>query len=113
MFALYAWTVAGSAAEPEARAAAFAARILLFLALLFATRSRTRSVLATMREPNAALWWITLGALAALAVSIYVPGAAALFKFSALGPAQLGLAAAAGIAGVAWVELLKLRGKAR
>ncbi|MDH5212163.1 MAG: cation transporting ATPase C-terminal domain-containing protein, partial [Betaproteobacteria bacterium] len=69
--------------------------------------------LATLREPNAALWWITLGALAALAVSIYVPGAAMLFKFSALGPAQLGLAAAAGIAGVAWLELLKLGVKAR
>ncbi|MDH3318281.1 MAG: cation-translocating P-type ATPase [Betaproteobacteria bacterium] len=113
VFALYGLTVAGGAADTEARAAAFTAIVLSNLALLFATRSRTRSVFATMREPNAALWWITLGALAALAVSIYVPGAAALFKFSALGPAQLGLAAAAGIAGVAWVELLKLGRKAR
>jgi len=113
VFALYGWTVAGGAVDSEARAAAFAAIVLSNLGLLFATRSRTRSIVATLREPNAALWWITLGALSALAVSIYVPGAAALFKFSALGPAQLGLAAAAGIAGVAWVELLKLGRKAR
>jgi Ca2+-transporting ATPase len=66
-----------------------------------------------LREPNAALWWITLGALAALGVAIYVPWAAPLFKFSALGAAELALAAGAGVAGVAWYELLKLSAKMR
>jgi Ca2+-transporting ATPase len=66
-----------------------------------------------LREPNAALWWITSGALAALAAAIYVPSAAAMFRFSPLGAAELMVAAAAGIAGVAWYELLKLKRGAR
>jgi Ca2+-transporting ATPase len=112
VFAAYWWTVQSGAADGVARAVAFAAIVFSNLALLFATRSRTRTVLATLREPNAALWAITLAALAALAAVIYLPAAADIFRFAPLGPAQLSLAAAAGIAGVAWVELFKLKGRA-
>jgi hypothetical protein len=77
------------------------------------TRSRRRTALATLREPNAALRWITLGALAALAVAIYVPAAAAVFKFAPLGALELAIAAGAGVAGVAWVELPKLAARTR
>jgi Ca2+-transporting ATPase len=111
VFGAYWWTIAGGAGGAEARAVGFSAIVFSNLALLFATRSRTRTAFAMWREPNAALWWITLAALAALAVALYVPAAAALFRFSAPGPAQLGLAAGAGIAGVAWIELHKLMAK--
>jgi len=107
VFGVYWWTAAGGAPHDEARAAGFAAIVLGNLALLFATRSRSRSLWATLREPNAPLWWITLGALAALAAALYVPPVAELFKFAPLGPAQLALAAAAALAGVAWIELAK------
>jgi len=107
VFGVYWWAAAGGAPHDEARAAGFAAIVLGNLALLFATRSRSRSLWATLREPNAPLWWITLGALAALAAALYVPPVAALFKFTPLGPAQLVLAAAAALAGVAWIELAK------
>jgi Ca2+-transporting ATPase len=112
VFAAYWWTLRGGASDSTARTVAFAAIVLSNLALLFATRSRTRTVLATLREPNAALWVITLGALAALGAAIYVPAAAAIFRFSPLGATELTVAAAAGLAGVAWVELLKLKGRA-
>jgi len=113
VFAAYWWALDSGRSEAGARTIAFAAIVSSNLALLFATRSRNRTVLATLREPNAALWWITLGALAALAAAIYVPAAAAIFRFSPLGAAELMVAAAAGIAGVAWIELLKLKGGAR
>jgi Ca2+-transporting ATPase len=113
VFAAYWWALAGGRPDSEARAVGFAAIVFSNLALLFVTRSRRRTALATLREPNAALWWITLGALAALGVAIYVPWAGALFKFSALGAAELALAAGAGVAGVAWYELLKLSAKMR
>jgi Ca2+-transporting ATPase len=113
VFAAYWWALAGGRSDSEARAVGFAAIVFSNLALLFVTRSRRRTALATLREPNAALWWITLGALAALGVAIYVPWAAPLFKFSALGAAELALAAGAGVAGVAWYELLKLSAKMR
>jgi Ca2+-transporting ATPase len=112
VFAAYWWALHNGAAEGAARAVAFAAIVFSNLALLFATRSRTRTVLATLREPNAALWGITLGALAALAAALYVPAAAAVFRFSPLGASDLLLAAVAGIAGVVWLDLLKLKGRA-
>jgi Ca2+-transporting ATPase len=106
--AAYLWALHDGAAEARARALAFAAIVFSNLALLFATRSRSRTALATLREPNAALWWIALGALAALALTLYWPPAAGLFRFAPLGAADLGVAAAAGAAGVAWYDLAKL-----
>jgi len=53
------------------------------------------------------LWWIVVGALAALAAVIYLPAAAAIFRFAPLGALDVALAFAAGIAGVVWVELRK------
>jgi len=113
VFAAYWWVLEGGRSESEARTVAFAAIVLSNLALLFATRSRTRTVLATLREPNAALWAITLGALAALGAAIYVPAAAASFRFSPLGARELTVAATAGLAGVVWVDLLKLKERAQ
>ena len=113
VFAAYWWALDNGRSEAGARTIAFAAIVFSNLALLFATRSRTRTVLATLREPNAALWVITLGALAALGAAIYVPAAAAIFRFLPLGATELTVAAAAGLAGVAWVELLKLTGRAQ
>jgi len=112
VFAAYWWALDSGRSEAAARTIAFAAIVLSNLALLFATRSRTRTVLATLFKPNAALWGITLGALAALAAAIYVPAAAGIFRFAPLGAAELGVAAGAALAGVAWVELLKLTGRA-
>jgi len=113
VFAAYWWMLADGRSDSEARAVGFAAIVFSNLALLFVTRSRRRTALATLREPNAALRWITLGALAALALAIYVPAAAAVFRFAPLGALELAIAAGAGVAGVAWVELLKLAARTR
>ncbi|HEX5093655.1 MAG TPA: cation-translocating P-type ATPase, partial [Burkholderiales bacterium] len=107
VFGVYGYVAAAGAPHEQARAAGFAAIVLGNLALLFATRSRSRSLWATLREPNAPLWWITLGALAALAAALFLPPVAALFKFAPLGPAELALAAAAALAGAAWIEVAK------
>ena len=105
---VYGWALASGRSDGETRAAAFAAIVFANIALLFVTRSRSRTALETLREPNAALWWIVGGALVALAASLYVPGAAAIFRFAPLGALELAVAAAAGIAGVAGYELRKL-----
>jgi Ca2+-transporting ATPase len=105
---VYWWALATGRPDGETRAAAFAAIVFANVALLFVTRSRERTALQTLREPNPALWWIVGGALAALAAVIYVPAAAAIFRFTPLGALDVALAALAGIAGVAWYELRKL-----
>jgi Ca2+-transporting ATPase len=108
VFAAYAWAVASGRGDGETRALAFAAIVFGNLALIFVNRSHERLALETLREPNAALWWIVGAALGALALAIYLPPAAALFRFAPLGALELAVAAAAGVAGVAWYELRKL-----
>jgi Ca2+-transporting ATPase len=108
VLAAYAWAVQAGRDEGTVRALAFAAIVFGNLALLFSMRSRTRTILETVREPNSALWWIALGALGALALALYVPAAAALFRFAPLEATELAIAAGAGIAGVLAYEAWKL-----
>jgi P-type Ca2+ transporter type 2C len=105
---VYWWALEAGRSDGETRAAAFAAIVFANIALLFVPRSRERTALQTLREPNAALWWIVGGALAALAASLYLPAVAAIFRFAPLGAGDLALAALTGAAGVVWYELRKL-----
>jgi Ca2+-transporting ATPase len=108
VLAVYVWALRSGYPEGEIRAMAFAAIVFANLALLFVTRSRERSVLATLRQPNPALWWITLAAAGALLASIYVDALTRIFRFAPIGALEFGLAAAAGILSVAWYEARKL-----
>jgi Ca2+-transporting ATPase len=107
VLAVYAWALRAGYGDGETRAMAFAAIVFANLALLFVTRSRERSALAMLREPNAALWWIAAGAVGALLAAIYAPPAAAIFRFAPIGAVELAIAAGAGVLGVAWYEVRK------
>jgi Ca2+-transporting ATPase len=110
----YAWAAGSGVPEGEVRSFGFAAIVFGNLALIHATRSRDRIITETLRLPNPALWWITGGALAALAASIYVPPIAEIFRFAPLPGGHLAIAALTGIAGVAWYEAYKfLRPRAK
>jgi P-type Ca2+ transporter type 2C len=108
VLAVYAWALHAGYTEGETRAAAFAAIVAANVALIFVTRSRSRSAAAMLREPNPALWWISACALGALLAAIYVAPLADVFRFAPIGPVELAIAGAAGVAGVAWYELWKL-----
>ena len=82
------------------RALSFAAIVVGNLALIFAHRSQSQPIFATLARPNPVLWWMTLATLAALGLAIYLPPLAAVFRFAPLGAADIGLAFAAGLAGV-------------
>jgi Ca2+-transporting ATPase len=103
----YWWAVADGLSGREAGSFGFAAIVFGNLAMIHATRSRERPMLAAVRLPNPALWWITGGTLVALAVSIYAPPVAEIFRFAPLAPSYLGVAAGAGMAGVLWYEAYK------
>jgi Ca2+-transporting ATPase len=111
--AAYGWAVVAGLPPTEARALGFAAIVFGNLALIFVNRSAERSVVESLRQPNAALWWITGAAIIALAAAIYVPPIAALFRFSPLDARELVVALLAGVAGVAWYEIRKLVARAR
>ena len=108
VFLVYWWAAGAGRGEGELRALGFAAIVFANIVMIHATRSRDLSILGSLRRPNPALWWVTGGTLAALGVSIYVPSAAAIFRFAPLSPADLAIAAAAGIAGVLWYDFYKL-----
>jgi Ca2+-transporting ATPase len=105
---VYEWALLAGRGEEEMRALSFAAVVIGNLALIFANRSRSQSILATLARPNPVLWWITLAALAALGLAIYLPPVAAVFRFAPLGAVEIGLALAAGLAGVLCSEGWKL-----
>ena len=108
VLAAYVWALHAGRSDAEVRAIAFAAIIAGNIALLFSMRSRDRTADEMLRKSNPAFWWISGAAFGALAVVLYVPAAASLFRFSPLGAIDLAVAMAAGISGVAWLEVVKL-----
>jgi Ca2+-transporting ATPase len=93
--------------EDEARALTFTTLIIANLGLIFTNRSWTRIVLDTLRSPNAALWWVTGGALIFLGLVLYVPFLQNLFRFSFLHPLDILICFAAGVVSILWFEVLK------
>jgi Ca2+-transporting ATPase len=94
--------------EAEARTLAFPTLVVANLALVLANRSWTHLIVETLRTPNTALWWVVGGALTTLALVIYVPFLASLFRFAVLHPLDVVLCLATGIASILWFEFLKL-----
>jgi Ca2+-transporting ATPase len=99
--------------ETNTRALIFTTFIIANLALILANRSWTRPILAMLRSPNTALWWVIGGAMAMLAVVLYVPFARDLFRFSTLHTADVVICTAAGLFSVLWFEALKVFGQMR
>jgi Ca2+-transporting ATPase len=93
--------------ELDARALSFTTLVVANLGLILADRSWSRTILASFRTPNPALWWVVGGALALLGCVLYVPFLRDLFRFSTLHPDDLLLCLASGVVSVLWFEALK------
>ena len=94
--------------EEDARTVSFATLIIANLCLIMVNRSWTRTILETMRTPNAALWWVLSGAVFFLGLVIYVPVLRDLFRFSTLHAIDIGTAFLMGLAGILWFEGMKV-----
>jgi len=105
---VYAWALSVGRSDEEVRALGFAAIVFGNLAMIFASRSGSRSILATLSRPNPMLWWIACGAIAALGLALYAPSVAAVFRFAPLDAGDVAIALAAGIAGILLSEAWKL-----
>jgi len=84
--------------EGAARAFAFATIVASNLALILVNRARTGSLWHSLRVPNRTLWAVCAAALALMALAMYQPWLAGLFKFEWL-PLPW-LAAALGLGGL-------------
>ena len=104
------FVIAQHLGEPESniRALTFTTLVISNLALILANRSWTRLIIATLRSPNSALWWVIGGALIVLGLAIYLPFARDLFRFSKLHNVDLLMCTLAGFLSVLWFEALKI-----
>jgi Ca2+-transporting ATPase len=95
--------------EESARAFTFSTLIATNLAQIVSNRSHTRSAFEALRTPNPVLWTVAAAALGLLALALYQPWLAQMFRFAPLGVVHLLLALAIGAASVSGFELLKWR----
>jgi Ca2+-transporting ATPase len=81
VLAVYSFNLLSGAGEATARTTSFSLLVIANLGLILANRSRTRSLMATLRTPNRAMWWVAGGALVFLVLAISVPFLRGLFRF--------------------------------
>ena len=94
---------------PEAaRAMTFTTLVVSFVVIILANRSWRRTVVASLRVPNTALWWVVGGTSAFLAVALAVPAARRIFHFAPLGGADVATAIGAGLACALVFDLVTL-----
>lgn len=106
---VYAYLLSSGFDEGTARMVAFGSLVIGNLGLIFANRYTTRSILATLKIPNTALWWVTGGAIAFLVLVLEIPFLRELFKFSDLKNWEVVLIAATGLVSILLAESTKLK----
>ena len=94
--------------ELDARTLSFTTLIIANIGLILTNRSRSRTILSTLRSPNAALWWIIAGAIFFLCMVLYIPVLRDMFHFSTLHPIDLAISFVAGVISIIWFEGFKM-----
>jgi Ca2+-transporting ATPase len=92
----------------EARTLTLTTLIFANLGLIWTNRSWSKTILGTVRTPNAALWWVVGGALLLLGLALYVPFLQSMFRFNPLHLVDVMMCVLLGIVSIAWFEGLKL-----
>ncbi|MFH1331474.1 MAG: cation-translocating P-type ATPase [Actinomycetota bacterium] len=99
----------GASRTPDtARAATFTTLVVAFLVIILANRSWVRSVFATLRARNTALFWVLGGTAAFLALALVTPLGRKIFRFGRLSVREVLISIGAGVACLVWFEVLKL-----
>jgi Ca2+-transporting ATPase len=93
--------------ESDVRMLTFSILIVTNLMLIVTNRSLTRSMLADWWTPNPALRWLGAGALAILALVLYVPFIRDLFRVSRPHADDALVIVVAGAGALLWVEITK------
>jgi P-type Ca2+ transporter type 2C len=101
---LYARTGLG---DDVARTLTFTALVASFIAIIITNRSWTLSLVAILRTPNTALWWVVLGAVGVMALILALPMARGLFHFAHPPALAQVLSVVVGVLSVVWFEIIK------
>ncbi len=106
--AVYAMALSRGSSEQEARALTYTTLILGNLGLILSNRSWSRTIVATLRSKNVALWVVTGGAFVFLGLILYVPFLRELFSLANLNPVEIAVCVVAAFISIAWFEIFKL-----
>jgi Ca2+-transporting ATPase len=106
---IYGWDLHHGGGEAYARTRVFATLVIANISLIHTNRSWSHTVLSSLTVRNAPLWWISAAALFVLLLTLYLPPLRTLFHFAPLAPYDLVVCFIAGVASVAWFELIKLK----
>jgi Ca2+-transporting ATPase len=96
-------------AVEEARMLSFVCLVIGNLGLIYTNRSLNHSVLTTLRIPNAALFWVTCGAIGFLCLILSIPFLRNLFQFAPLHLWEIVLIAAGCMVSFLVAESVKLK----
>jgi Ca2+-transporting ATPase len=106
---VYTLALSQNLGEGEARMFAFVSLVIGNLGLIYANRSRTLSILQSIRIPNKALWWVTGGALFFLVLVLMVPALRDVFQFAPLHRWEMALLTLSGLSSILFAESIKLK----
>jgi Ca2+-transporting ATPase len=109
VLSIYSFMLLYGFGEGEARMMAFVCLVINNLGLIFVNRSRSHSILATLRIPNKALWWVTGGALSFLTLALAFPYLRNLFKFAPLHRWELAVIVVACLISILIAESVKTK----
>jgi Ca2+-transporting ATPase len=100
-------TLKSTSSENIARAMSFSTLIFSSLLLILSNRSNSKPIYKTIYEKNTAFWFVALGALFFLALSLYIPVLEEIFKFAPLTFNELGISFGAALLSIIWFEIIK------
>jgi P-type Ca2+ transporter type 2C len=106
---VYVFALSQNLGEGEARMFAFVSLVIGNLGLIFANRSRTLSILQSIRIPNKALWWVSGGALFFLALVLTIPALRDVFQFAPVHRWEMALLFASGLSSILFAESVKIK----
>jgi Ca2+-transporting ATPase len=109
VFGVYAISLTQNLGEADARMISFVCMVLGNLGLIFTNRSWTHSILATLRIPNKALWWISGLAVGFLVLVLSVPFLRDLFQFAPLHRWEVALIGGAVVLSIMIAESVKAK----
>jgi len=108
ILSIYGLSYASGHNEDDIRTLTFATLIIANLGLILSNRSWNSSIWKMIRVKNNSLWFVIIGALTFLAISIYIPFMQNLFSFTYLHPFDIAICLFGGLVGILWFELLKI-----
>jgi Ca2+-transporting ATPase len=106
---IYGWALGSGLGEAEARTLVFIGLVFGNIGMILTNRSWTRSIIGTMKLKNPSVKWVAGGAVAFLALVMYVPFLRSLFRFAPVHGWELLLCLLAGAAAIICGELTKIR----